>query len=509
MRPERVEALELDLVTLDTETDLIQPGLSSPPLVLGSLAMCDQVGDGDVVAQLVDHRGALAAFRAIAESTDKILGAANAPFDVLVCLNEWATLGVDLAPAVCRMYEDDRVWDLLTMQALNAVADGTLGKDPLTGDQMRDPISLAPTNRYSLAVTHHHLTGKIDAKANDVYRSSYHQFHGVPLEDLPPAAREYPIDDARNTHEDILRQAGILPRRVSHDWRGGNCSACGAALTMAQTEPCMRLRPMRNINDLASQCRAAFAMAVGAAWGFRVNQQRVDAVERRVVAARERVAQTFLDIGILRWKREKGIDKLAVSMSALARRVAAAYGATGPCAACRGTGKVPSTKTKGKINCGDCAASGYDLAGAPNLPRTETGRISCADDVLEESGDELLMMFASEFNGEKKTVQVYVPYLRRARHAITGADIPLTLIYDVVKDTGRASYGGSIHQFPRVGGLRECIEARPPQYDVVEVPDDYVLAPGEIVDRPTRPPAPPPQIDVEAEDGVDEDGWPC
>jgi hypothetical protein len=61
-----------------------------------------------------------------------------------------------------------------------------------------------------------------------------------------------------------------------------------------------------------------------------------------------------------------------------------------------------------------------------------------------------------------------------------------------VLDTGRVSYRGYVQLLPRrpgfvdketgeyVPSLRECIVARDPQYAEVEVPDDYVLQPGEL-----------------------------
>lgn len=522
MRPENIEALELELVTIDTETLLIQAGYAVPALVLGSAAATDQQ-TGETRAEVLSKDGVLELAIAVLESGTKIWGGANVPFDLLVIAAEAERRGRDLMPEICRLLADDRAWDVLIAQALDAVANGWLTKKPgIPGSKepMRDPISGQPSNRYSLAITHHQLTGRADAKANDVYRERYAEFMDVPLEDLPQQARDYPVDDARNTHEDALMQVGLLPRQHEHEWVEGaptRCRLCGQPLTFGEMQPCMRLTRIRNLHDLGNQVRAAFAMAVGAAWGFRVNQRSVDVVERRVEEARERVSAQFIEAGILRWKKEKGELRLAVSMSALARRVAAAYGAKSPCADCAGTGKVPSAKTRGLINCVPCAASGFDLSEVPHLPRTETGRISCTDDSLEESGDELLMTFASEYNGEKKTLQVYVPYLRRARHAITGRDIALTLWPNVILETGRTSYGGSIHQFPRKGGLRECIEARPPQFRIVEVPDDYVPRPGEQRVEADPPPArrepaafsAPPADPAPDSPGVDEEGWPC
>ena len=69
--------------------------------------------------------------------------------------------------------------------------------------------------------------------------------------------------------------------------------------------------------------------------------------------------------------------------------------------------------------------------------------------------------------------------------------IPLTLSPSPLLESGRVSFRGYIQLFPRWPGFfdkesqtyipsfRECIEPMLPTFEEIEVPDDYVLQPGE------------------------------
>jgi hypothetical protein len=162
-----------------------------------------------------------------------------------------------------------------------------------------------------------------------------------------------------------------------------------------------------------------------------------------------------------------------------------------PCPKCAGAKTIPDPKQL--INCTACGATGLDLDAAPHLPKTDTGRVGTGRDVLNESGDEQLMALA-DHQEDSKTLEVYIPYLRRARvpaagHAIACptrvddkndcscqgpyVDIPLTLWPNVLLETGRTSYRGVVQLLPRKIGFWKR------RAEIVEVPDDYVLQPGE------------------------------
>jgi hypothetical protein len=583
-----LESMPSKCVAFDVETHLIRPGLLAPPLVCASAGWLDETAGqderraaieearalshdrqvaldailqdnqpDDVVfplagedlprlrylarellapvgryrAEILDKSRASDLFSLLLDDRSRVVAGANIAFDLLVMAAHLAREGVDAMPEIFRALMDDgRVFDVQVAEMLDAVAGGHLGKDPRTGG----PIVSPETGRrggYSLSVVTDHVLGRADAKANDSWRERYAELDGVPIARWPQAAVDYPQDDARNTAEVALAQAGHWRRAGAHRWGASvACEWCGVLPSAAYVDgkylPCRARRCARNLHDLASQVATAFAMHLGAAWGFRVNQASVDAIERDALDGRAESEEPFVRRGLLRRNRDGSVTR---DMGAICRAVALAHGGdpARACATCGGTSKVVSPKAKpvrcpicngGKggiawpvrcencqrcggagvvpdprqlVNCTACAATGLDLSVAPNLPRTDTGRVGTSRDVLNESGDEVLMDFADYQEGAK-TLDVYVPYLRRGRTPAAGhapecptrsggddctcegpwRDVPLTLWPNVLVETGRTSYRGVIQLFPRKGGhrgksgawvpsLRECVEARP------------------------------------------------
>jgi hypothetical protein len=469
--------------------------------------------------------------------------ARTCPFDLLVMAVRLGIVGVDAMPEIFRaLMDEQRMLDIQTTQMLDAIAEGCLGKDPRTGG----PIVSPETGRrggYSLSVCTDLVLGRTDAKALGHVATEYGDYDDVPLEQLPPEMQTYPVDDARNTAEVALAQAGHLPRAGAHRWGARTqCEWCGThpkdAYVDGRYVPCLAPRRARNLHDLANQVGTAFAMHLGR----RVGLPRQPGQCRRCRARGAR--RPLRGRGAVRAGRPPQAQPRRLprkDMSAICRAVALAYGAdpARPCPTCAGTRKVVSSKakpvkcplcrglsfadtTEGQawrmatpggcpkcdslgtipdprqlINCTDCGATGLDLDAAPNLPKTETGRVGTGRDVLNESGDELLMGLA-DHQEDSKTLDVYVPYLRKGRMPVAGhqvgcatrqdtagdctcpgpyRDVPLTLWPNVLLETGRTSYRGVIQLFPRKPGhwkqnekgervewipsLRECIEARP------------------------------------------------
>lgn len=495
-------------VAFDVESHLVQPGLLAPPLVCGSIAFWDPE-QGKIVGELLDKETALQVFRQLVEDPERIIILANGSFDVLVCAVEWAKLGVDLMPAIFAKFERGQFYDVLTTEALNAIADGQLGKDPRTGGDLRDPITGETKNRYSLAIVVDLTLDRVDAKINDEWREHYAELQNVPIEEWPPNARHYPVDDARNTFEVALAQCGLIPKRSEHRWHDLNgktrCERCLVELTFAGPDKgCRVTKPHRNLHALSDQVYTSWCLHLGAAWGFNVDQERVNEIDDEVAVKRKKLAVPLLERGFLEWKKEKGELHLGRRTSVIAGVVARAYGASGRCSSCKGTAKVRSPKSplvrckqcrwsgktpegqpclacdstgkvvsdKHLINCQDCCASGLDLSTAPSLPRTDpsdkfpNGQIQAGRDVLDESGDESLADLA-DYLRDAKTQETYIPYLRRARVECVGPNgevyfksRPLTLKPNNPLETDRVSYDDGIHGFPRKGPLRSCIRAR-------------------------------------------------
>lgn len=281
--------------------------------------------------------------------------------------------------------------------------------------------------------------------------------------------------------------------------------------------------PHKNLNNLAAQVEADFCLHLGNAHSLRVDPEQLDKLEAEMEAKNKVAVERFQKLGWIRtgqhsWKKEAAVHRCArcgttaieptntrctadpddgsEDTAAVKRALVAAYGATVPCRRCGGTGKVRNAKQEpcrgpkvknryagcigdarcvchgqgkvwkygNEVTCkyvfaedGEtvietgCDGSGFDLDSVPLLPRTEKHGVKTDRDAKMESGNDDLSDYGEdEF---AKALSTYIPYLR------TGVDAPLELNPDALKASGRCSYG-TIHQFPRKGGLRECIRAR-------------------------------------------------
>jgi len=433
MKPEHLAAIPTLGVAYDCETHLIAPGLLAPPLVCGSIAMVDQ---DRIAGELLDKPNALAAFQAIIEG--RILVAANAPFDMLVAAVAAAKLGIDLMPAIFEAYGGDdpmngRVFDVQIAETEHAIALGRLGFDTNTGGTMRDPNTGKRTSRYSLETVVRLVLGRNNAKVNDRWRKSYALLEDIPISDWPDDAKIYPVDDAVNTLEACLAQIGAIPASGrEHRWPSGGpgsegtaCLDCGVVLGMGVTPPCTARRANHNLHDVSFQCYAHWALHLGAAWGFDVDQDAVNILEAAVNATYDDDIKPFIEAGILRAKL-KPDGRRSQDTALIKRMVALAYGANVTCTICTGVGKVESAK-QGKplkrggftkvpaVKCVPCDGTGLTLTEivprtVPKNPEAYPG-VSKGRDTLTESGDELLMDFAV-FLEDQKISSVFIPFLR-------------------------------------------------------------------------------------------------
>lgn len=492
MLPERLAKLAEQGVSADTETWLIRPGNLAPPLVLGSVAWWD---GQEIQGALLTKEQTLQLFKEILADVEKILIGANIAFDLGVIAKEFAKRGFDIMPmiALALMGEhtehmtgihDCRVYDIQHAEALNAIATGNLGKNPRTGEPLK--------GRYSQDTCAKLVLNKTDAKANDEFRLRYGEFDGMPLEDLPETARQYPVDDAKVANGVAMAQTGFAPKlNPSHVWgEDGTCQICGST---GMSIPCWVQTPHYNLHDLAAQTSTAFWLHMGATWGFKIDQSYVDAIEKYASENYNEHIKPYKEAGII---REDGSE----NRSELKRRVALAYGSQGLCPTCKGTGKVPSpANPKSKIICFQMGPDGYTkektcdgtgLVLGPDVPRSEKDGIGYGRSYLVESGDEFLMDYASLLE-DAKTRNVYIPGLRTARICVSCGqhgtedyphaegclmagwqDIPMTLRPNPILDTARVSYDGFVMLLPRRPGfldpitkqyipsLRECFRAR-------------------------------------------------
>lgn len=415
-----------NLVAFDLETHLLGPGKLAPPIVCGSFAEAYALsGDAGLLAPdacVPYFRRSIAAGRVIC--------GANIAYD-LGCL---AARDATILPEIFAALDAGQIYDIQIAQSLDAIAGGHLTLDPRVRGRgenkyadLRDPSTGRPSKRYSLAACVDLVLGRVDAKANDAWRLSYALLEGIPFERWPAEARQYPVDDAKNT---LFVAQGQLK-----GWDRGLDPYRG---------------PARNLQDLPAQVRAAFALQLGACWGLRVDPSRLDDLSSRIEALAAEVTRRFQEKG---WIRPDGSE----NQGAIKTAVAKAYGATGPCRRCGGECVVKidgkrTTTCKGSE--GGCDATGLHLESVAILPRSEKGGIKTDRDALMESGDPDLYDYAE--NTYAKIRETYIPYLRK------GVSRPLSFSPNVLVASGRCSYESSpVHQFPRKGGVRETISARP------------------------------------------------
>lgn len=279
----------------------------------------------------------------------------------------------------------------------------------------------------------------------------------------------------------------------------------------------------QNIYNMPAQVEADFALQLGNAHSLRTDPERIAKLSE-VVEEKHRIAvERFQKKGWIRtgkhlWRphgngfRCTRCSTVAVTdedsrclqdsndgtedQSAVKKAIAIAYGAQMPCLRCKGTGQVDKIeevecrgvkvknryqgclgphcltcaglrvlqKHNGKKTCknvfddgGDrlveegCDGTGFDLNSVPLLPRADKLGVKTDRDVKMESGDEDMADYGEDEAEKARTT--YIPFL------LKGVAAPLDLQPNVLVASGRCSYG-HIHQFPRQGGLRECIRAR-------------------------------------------------
>jgi hypothetical protein len=309
------------------------------------------------------------------------------------------------------------VYDVQVAQALHAIACGNLFCDPVTGAPVK--------GRYSLDRCVKYVLGRDDAKARDDWRLRYALLDGVPLEDWPAAARQYPVDDAVNTLEVAVAQV------------------VGAELKVGPTPG-----PHRNLELLSDEVETAFDLHLGAMWGLHVDALKVEALRGKTEEAHAAFVKRFREVGF--YKLDKKTKEWKEDQAAVKRAVVLAYGGgKAPCPACVG-GKTLSEKTGAAVNCKECSGTGMELGA---VPRTPTDGVKANRDTLVESGDEDLIAYGAN---EAETVRdKYLPFLE------PGATRPINLRPNVLVASLRTSYDGVIQQMPREGDVRGCIVARP------------------------------------------------
>jgi len=401
-------------LAVDLETYLVRPGVLAPKPVCGSFATSEEAG-------LLTYQETVDMLKlALFEGGSNIVGA-NIAFDFGVI----AASSPSMLGAIFSAYQDGRVWDIQIAQTLIDIAEGHLGLMP-DGSPIRIPrIDGTESNiqrRYSLEACVWLLTGRHDAKINDTWRLRYAELDGIPFERWPREAKQYPVDDAKNTLDCYNAQStGTKP----------NLGPVDSMLT----------------THLTLQCRAAWSMHLASMWGLKTDPARVAELEKRIQEQDAVNKERLKKLGLVDVEGKK-------IMPALKTRVAVAHGADidSKCPACDGKGKVKSEKTKGQIKCKECDSTGIVLPS--DIPRTAAGAIAADRDTFNECDDPVLLEYVDAAKNDK-LLETYIPFLKE------GVANRINVRPNVLVESGRASYDGLIQLIPRDGGVRECFIPTP------------------------------------------------
>lgn len=508
-----------NIVSWDFETPKFRAGCMAPRIVCASTS---RAVDGTVRGELLwGCKIAIERFEALLDA-NFVIAFANAAYDLAVA----AQANMRLLAKIFKALREGRIHDILLAEGLNAIFSGHLGYNS-DGSQMRkegeDGKLGKVTNRYSLEIVHRQLTGKSDAKANDVWRESYALLENFPVERLPLEATIYPVNDSDNTFVDAAIQV-VGPRR--HAWldHGGRtaCAHCGEEVSLARpTLVCPKAPPeeYRNQSNLPKQVEFAFAQQLGGAWSLRTDPAKVDAFSAEVERKHAGYVARFQKKG---WIRADGTEDQA----AVKRAIAVAYGATGVCKRCKGGARCrwcAGTGNDGSGNCGRCDGLGVHVGRVQNWDSVECrgvkergryrgcggesceacrgtrvvlkiGSVVTCKNVFEDEEGEVLLEEGCDGTGLdlstapllKRTEKLGVATDRDTAMESGDEDVadygenefeksrstyipylregvtkPLWISGNALLASGRCSYEGCpVHQFPRDGGERECIRAR-------------------------------------------------
>lgn len=280
----------MKLLSFDLETHLIQPGLLAPPIVCGSLAANYACGDlkareGNLLKRAAVHdlftSGAL---ERQDDGSEVVIVGANIAYDFGCVLAEWP----EFFPLIWNLYERECVMDVQIAASLNAIAEGRMHD----GDLYRRDGSKINSGRYSLDECVREWLGRTDAKGHDRWRLSYALLEGIPFEEWPWDAKQYPVDDAVN------------------------------ALLVAEAQ---LNTPAKNLQNLAAQCHAAFCLHLGSMWGLRTDPVTVGEMTKNVDAHIGELRAWALSQGLMKPKSKKPGADLSKNTKAIKELVFKAY----------------------------------------------------------------------------------------------------------------------------------------------------------------------------------------
>jgi hypothetical protein len=379
-------------VGFDVETHPIKPGLLAPRLVCMSYAIAD--GNGGYSTGLVLREDAIRIFRQWLLDPRVVLVAHNATFDVGVFLAE----DPDLVPLVFEAYCDHRIRCTARRQEVIDVAAGMR--------KFRRTKRAVTKTTYALVDLLKLYFDQVRDKT-DTWQLRYGLLDGVPIEQWPPDAVSYAIDDS------------IDALRIYDTQTSAMVSYFGEELP-----------------NQSEQQQASFALHLQSMWGLRAERK---ATEHFVHACQVEIAKmeaALKDTALLKLNRRGEIE--------------------------RTTTGAPSKSTK-EIQARVVAS--FKRLGLP-VPMTDPsskfpdGQIRTNTDTLLLTDDQQLHALAA--------ASTFIKHLGQWGPVLAAACLRVVCVrYQTLMENGRTSCGGSegqegtnIQNPPRKGEVRPCFIPR-------------------------------------------------
>lgn len=236
----------MNVVAIDSETDLIRPGVLAPRLVCISLSW--EPGQAELV-----HAAEARPWVAGLLASDKLLVGHNIAYDMAVFAKAWP----ELLPAIFDKYERDQISDTMIRQKLAHIG---MGQYRGKGTGLRFGYSLAACLKQNLGYS---IKGK---DTPDAWRFKYIKLVDTPIAWWPEKAKAYALDDAR------------LTRVLYFDQQDGQMYYA----------------------DEYNQARAAFWLHLMSCRGLKTDPEGVNAFERELVQDHLHTSKLLEREGLLR-----------------------------------------------------------------------------------------------------------------------------------------------------------------------------------------------------------------
>ncbi len=394
------------VITFDTETHLIEPGLLAPPLV----CLQFKIG-GTGTPPGLRHRDDPATKREIEEwlAGPVLLVGHNVAYDMAVIGAQWP----DLMPAIFAKYDRDEITDTMLREQLLMIARGTFRAMPGPDGE------LVPVKYSLLDCTARHFGRQL---FKDGWRLFYRAFDNAPdIADWPRVAAEFQAhvrahgvpewakDVEKKDVDAMLASNPDEPVRYALEDATSPLALYEAQERIATERPGV-------LQDQFRQARAAFALHLSSAWGVYTDPDAVDILEKDLTEAFEALKFELQQEGLI---RANGVADTKAAAAAMV-------------AACEEE-KLP-------------------------VLTTPKGAVSLSAEACARLDEDSVIGRYSQYLTLRKTLSNDIKMLR------AGCDVPIQPRYDMA-DTGRTRAAKpNVQAINRGEGIREAFRPRMGMY---------------------------------------------